>query len=206
MNRPCGTIRGMRGLGFAMSIAWLAASGNALACACCTHEGQRNVGTVALDSGKREQIESLRFAARAKLFTGEADVETIGGIVAPSGVYSMTAAWQDKRLVLSFRDDKGRSGTLALTLPKSIAVFEVDPRNGSDSGQGPVLYKEWKLSVPAAATGVFAPGSGPRQTLTLIVQGHGNSCTDASDFTHWTLVMQGPKANFALFGEFVTNR
>jgi hypothetical protein len=39
--------------------------------------------------------------------------------------------------------------------------------------------------------------------LTLIVQGRGNSCTSAGDFSHWTLVMQGPKANYSLFGDLV---
>ena len=200
------TIRRMHWLSLAIPIAWLTAGGTALACACCTNEGQRNVSTVALDSGKREQIESLRFGGTAKLFTGESDVETIRGIMTPSASYHMTAAWRDSRLVFSLRDDKGRSGTLALARPTSMAVFEVDPRNGKDAGQGPALYKEWKLSAQATATGVFAPGNGPRQTLTLIVQGHGNSCTDASDFSHWTLVMQGPKSNFTLFGEFVAGR
>jgi hypothetical protein len=71
------------------------------------------------------------------------------------------------------------------------------------AGQGPRLYKEWKLSAPAAGSGVFAPGIGPRQTLTLILQGGGNSCTSAIDFSHWTLVMQGPKANYTLFGNLV---
>jgi hypothetical protein len=33
------------------------------------------------------------------------------------------------------------------------------------------------------------------------VQGSGNSCTSASDFAAWTLVMQGPKAKYALFGD-----
>lgn len=193
-------------LGLALAIALLAGSETALACACCTNEGQRNVGTVALDSGKRQQIESMRFGRKAQLFTGEADVESVGGIVTPSRNYDLTAAWRDNRLVLSFRDDKGRTGTLSLARPASIAVFEVDPRNGRDSGQGPALYKEWKLSAPALATGVFAPGTGQRQTLTLIIQGHGNSCTDAGDFSHWTLVMQGPKANYTLFGELVTTQ
>jgi hypothetical protein len=32
----------------------------------------------------------------------------------------------------------------------------------------------------------------------------GNSCTSAVDFAHWTLVMQGPKANYTLFGDLVT--
>jgi len=197
---------GMIRLGLAISIAWLTASGTALACACCTNEGQRNVGTVALDSGKREQIESLRFAGKAKLFTGEGGIETIQGIATPSAAYNMTAAWRDNRLVFSLRDDRGRNGTLALARPASVALFEVDPRNGADSGQGPALYKEWKLSAQATATGVFGAGNGAGQTLTLIVQGHGNTCTDAGDFSHWTLVMQGPRANFTLFGKFVTGQ
>ena len=193
-------------LGIALAISCLAAPQAAVACACCTNQGQRNVRTVALDSGKRQQIESLRFARKAELFTGEADVESVAGIVTPSRNYDVTTAWRDNRLVLSFRDDKGRTGTLSFAHPASVAVFEVDPRNGRDTGQGPTLYKEWKLSAPASASGVFAPGTGPRQTLTLIIQGHGNNCTDASDFTHWTLVMQGPKANYNLFGELVTTR
>jgi hypothetical protein len=82
-------------------------------------------------------------------------------------------------------------------------VFEVDPRNVPDKGRGLTLYKEWKLSAPAASSGVFTPGTGPRQSLTLIIHGHGNSCTSAIDFTHWTLVMQGPKANYTLFGNLV---
>jgi hypothetical protein len=38
----------------------------------------------------------------------------------------------------------------------------------------------------------------------LILQGGGNSCTSAIDFTHWTLVMQGPKANYTLYDNLVT--
>lgn len=193
-------------LALVLAISMLAVPRPALACACCTNEGQRNVGTVALDSGKQQQIESLRFGGKAKLFTGEADVESVSGITAPSGSYEISATWRDNRLVFSLRDGKGRAGTLAVARPASIALFEVDPRNGPDSGQGPALYKEWKLSAPSAASGVFAPGGGPRQILTLVLQGHGNSCTDASDFTHWTLVMQGPKANYTLFGDLVTAR
>ena len=191
----------------ALAMGCLAAPQAAVACACCTNEGQRNVGTVALDSFKRELVDSLRFAGKAELFTGEADPESVTGIVTPSSTYSMTAAWRDTQLIFSFRDDKGRTGTLALARPASVAVFEVDPRNiGDTSGSGPTLYKEWKLSAPAAASGVFSPGAGQRQILTLIIHGHGNSCADASNFTHWTLVMQGPKVNYTLFGNLVTTR
>ena|SRR5437868_6859105 len=192
--------------GLALVLAFLTGSPDALACACCTNEGQRSVGTVALDSGKRQLLESLRFGNKANLFTGEADVETVEGITAPSGSYDITVRWDARRLVFSFRDQKGRYGALMLALSSSISVFEVDPRNGADHGQGPKLYKEWKLSATPAATNAFAAGGGPPQILTLIIHGHGNSCTDAGDFTHWTLVMQGPRANYTLFGELVTTK
>ena len=176
----------------------------ALACACCTNQGQRNVTTMALDLGKRQEIESLRFAGQATLFTGEGDVEGIEGIATPAGTYTLSAKWLEDRLVLSFRDAAGRTGTLSLTRPSTISVFEIDPRDRPDKGQGPRLYKEWKLSAPAKGSGVFQPGVAPRQILTLILQGGGNSCTSSADFTHWTLVMQGPKANYTLFDDLVT--
>ncbi len=187
-------------IAFLLAIVLFGASPPALACACCTHAGQRNVATVALDSGKRQEIESLRFAGKATLLTGEADA---ADIATPSASYELTAQWQDDRLVLSFRDQAGHTGALSLARPKTMSVFEVDPRSRPDQGQGPTLYKEWKLSAPAAGSGVFRPGIAPRQLLTLILQGGGNSCTSASDFSHWTLVMQGPKANYTLFGDLV---
>ena len=183
---------------------FLPAAPPAFACACCTHEGQRNVATVALDSAKRQEIESLRFAGKATLFAGEGDAADIEGITTPSGSYELTARWQDDRLVLSFRDQLGRTGILSMARPKTMSVFEVDPRDRPDRGQGPTLYKEWKFSAPAAGSGVFQPGIAPRQLLTLILQGGGNSCTGAIDFSHWTLVMQGPKANYTLFGDLLT--
>lgn len=198
----------MRGQGVVvalfLAILALFSASPAFACACCTREGQRNVATVALDSGKRQEIESLRFAGKATLFAGEGDAADIAGITTPSASYELTAKWLDDRLELSFRDQLGRTGMLSMVRPKTMSVFEVDPRDRPDRGQGPALYKEWKLSAPAAGSGVFQPGIAPRQLLTLILQGNGNSCTSAIDFSHWTLVMQGPKANYTLFGDLVT--
>ena len=62
------------------------------------------------------------------------------------------------------------------------------------------------VSAPASGSGVFQPGIASRQVLTLILQGGGNSCTSASDFSHWTLVMQGPQANYTLLGDLVTSK
>jgi len=190
------------GLALALIPIFMAALASpALACACCTNQGQRNVATVALDSGKQQEIESLRFAGKATLFTGEGDAESIA---TPAATYHLAAKWLQDRLVLSFRDTAGHTGTLSLARPGTVSVFEVDPRNRPDKGHGPTLYKEWKLSAPASGSGVFQPGIAPRQILTLILQGGGNSCTSSNDFSHWTLVMQGPKANYTMFGDLVT--
>jgi hypothetical protein len=123
--------------------------------------------------------------------------------LATPGSYKLVVKWHDERLVLAFRDHLGHSGTLSLTRPDNLSIFEVDPRDRPEQGQGPRLYKEWKLTAPASGDGVFQPGIAPRQLLTLILQGGGNSCTSAIDFTHWTLVMQGPKGNYTFFGKLL---
>jgi hypothetical protein len=173
----------------------------ALACACCSNQGQRNVNVEALDQSKRVLLEALRFANEAKLYLGEADPDSVEGIASPSSTYALTAAWENNRIVFTLKSEQGQAGTLALPLPGKISIF--DPRDAPDQGTGPSLYKEWKLTGQAAGTGAFGAGTGPDQLLTLIVQGRGNSCASDSDFTHWTLVMQGPKANYSLFGELV---
>jgi hypothetical protein len=172
------------------------------ACACCTNEGQRRVGVETLDAGKREEIGRLRFSADAQLFSGEGDPADIKGIAKSSGRYALHVAQEPNRWVFDFRDKAGGSGTLALVLPATISIFEVDPRLGEiKGGQGPTLYKEWKLTAKATGTGVFAPGVGGSQLISLILQGHGNSCTSSSDFTHWSIVVSGPKAQYTLFGD-----
>jgi hypothetical protein len=178
----------------------LGAPSAANACACCSHQGQRNVNVVAFDQSKRAVLEELRFADEAELYLGEADPDSVEGIANASSAYALKAEWQKNGILFSFTGDGG-AGTLALDLPDKISVFEIDPRNQPDQGTGPPLYKEWKLTGKAKATGAFSAGAG--HTLTLIVQGGGNSCTSAADFGYWTLVMQGPKANYSMFGELV---
>ena len=174
---------------------------SALACACCSATGERTDLVTKLDANRADQLGQLRFDPAATLFLGEADPESVKGIATPSEKYQLQAAWQGNRLVFSFRDNAGRSGTLSLTRPATIAIFHVDQRDQPDAGLGPVLYKEWRLTSPAIGTGVFTPGLGATQTLVL--QGRGNNCTSAENFTHWMLVMSGPKAKYHFFGSFL---
>ena len=184
------------------ALLWLGAP-DALACACCTDPGYRNVHVVQLHGSKRAEIKRVRFANSAQLFVTAGGLETVEGIKTPSERYKIKAKWEKNRVVFDLRDAQGRSGTLALAIPYKLSVFGVDPRDGPDQGSGPVLYKEWKLTGKAAGTGVFSAASGPGHLLTLILQGRGNACSSAADFGHWTLVMQGPKANYHLFGKLV---
>jgi hypothetical protein len=38
-------------------------------------------------------------------------------------------------------------------------------------------------------------------TYFLVLQGRGNNCDNAEDFTHWRLEITGRKADYAFFGE-----
>lgn len=190
------------------ALVMLAAPDGAWACACCTNPGQRYVDVEALDSGRLEEIERVRFGKEARLYLGAAGVEAVTGIQDPVERYDLGVNWNKThagKTNLSFTLDNpgGRSGTLSLRLPRKISIFEVDPRDSPDRGTGPLLYKEWKLTGEVAGTGAFSAINGAKQALTLILQGRGNSCTSAVDFTHWTLVMEGPKARYSLFGELV---
>jgi len=190
----------------AAAFVMLAAPGETHACACCTNPGQRYVEVEALDSGRLDEIESLRFGKEARLFVGEGGVETIKGIQDPAERYDLSVTWDKTHpgktnISLALGNPGGPSGTLSLSLPQTISIFEVDPRDSPDRGTGPVLYKEWKLTGEVTGTGAFSGTNSAKQLLTLILQGRGNSCTGAADFTHWTLVTEGPKGTYSLFGD-----
>lgn len=180
-----------------------AATGDAAACACCTDRGQRNVGLQDFDSGRHEQVDAVKFAPNALLYLGAGDAESVEGIEAPDSEYALQVSRDEKSLTFAFSGTGGQTGTLTLRLPKRISIFEVDPRDTEDSGLGPALYKEWKLTGDVSATGAFAAANAAGHKLTLILHGSGNSCTSAGDFSHWTLVIEGPKANYMLLGDLV---
>ena len=174
------------------------------ACACCTNQGQRYSGLQKLDASRREQLDQLRFNAAATLYTGERDTGDIKGIARPASDYEMHVAQEGSRWVFDFRDKNGRTGTLTLPMPDSISIFEVDPRlDPREGGTGPALYKEWVVSAKAAGTGIFASGVRGNTRASLILHGHGNSCTGPEHFGHWTLEVKGPNADFSFIGELV---
>jgi hypothetical protein len=173
----------------------------AAACACCSERGQRTVGSATLEEFQWAEIERIRFAAKAELFTGGGEMGDVPGLAKPDTAYALTVARDGRKLTFTFKGETQGSGTLALTLPDTASFFEVDPRDATEANPEPSLYKEWKFSGEPTGTGDFAAGAGAGQTLTLILQGRGNNCAAAEDFTHWSLVLEGPKGEYLLFGD-----
>ena len=191
--------RWTRRCGAAIALHLLAGAAPALACACCSNTASRYVEVEKLSNRHMAEIERMSFAGTAKLATGEADAQ-IKGVEAPAKDYRLAVSRARDRMVFSLRDDKGRSGMLALVIPKTISIFEVDPRgDAKDEGLGPSLYKEWKLTADAHGDGLFRGVVGRGQKLTLVLHGSGRGCTDASHFTDWTLLVHGD-ARLTLYG------
>ena len=172
----------------------------AAACACCANTAWRRVEIEKLDAAKIAEIAKVRFARKAKLMLGEADDNGIVGVEDAEEDFTLALGRQKDRWAFALADSKGRKGTLTLALPKTISIFEVDPRAGKDDEQEPVLYKEWKLNANAAGDGIFQKTSGGGQKMTLILHGRGNGCTEASQFSHWTLLVYGPADTYTFYG------
>ena len=183
----------------ALALHVLAGISPALACACCSNTASRYVEVEKLSPQRLNEIDQINFAKVAKLATGEADA-AIRGVSEPATDYRLAVTRTKDRMAFSFRDSKGRTGTLTLAMPKTISILEVDPRGESkDEGLGPVLYKEWKLTTDARGDGLFKGAAGAGQKLTLVLHGSGRGCTEASHFTDWTLLVHG-KEKLTLYG------
>ena len=190
----------LRGVGSAVAAFILGFATEAFACACCTHTGWRYVEVETMSERRLVQVDQMAFAKAATLSTGEADAQ-IKGIDNPDTEYQLDVARPKGRMVFAFRDRKGRTGTLTLAIPKTISIFEVDPRGDEkDKGLGPSLYKEWRLTANAAGDGLFRGVVGAGQKITLVLHGRGIGCTDAGHFTDWTLLVHGPSDKLTLYG------
>lgn len=107
---------------------------------------------------------------------------------------------QGKTWLFDFKDDKNKSGILNLSAPVSMVSYMVDLREKKEGD--PVLYKEWRFQYNVSqGTGIFKAGVAPATKYFLVLQGRGNMCWAAEDFTSWRLEVTGKKADFAFYGD-----
>jgi hypothetical protein len=160
-------------------------------CACCSDEGEWYQRTGKTDF---DQLERVRFATAVKTY----EPPGLDGELSSTYVLSHTRA--GRRWQLRFRDEQGKTGTLSFALPPRAVNYGADMHDGSDSGLGPLLYKEWRLSGPAQVTGDFKRVMKGPTRFHLILQGKGRGCTEAEDFEHWTLQLSGAGDSYTFYG------
>ncbi len=177
---------------------------NALACACCAEPGHYFSDSTNLDDDRLSQLKRIRFGRTASLYLTAAGIdEDSEGIEQPNENYSLTSSFAGNVLKLSFLAGTTTS-VLDLPLPAKKWDHSVDIHDGKLSpGGGPLLYKEWRFEGDVTGTGVFKAGTSSPAKYTLILQGRGNGCDNAENFSHWRLNVKGEKADFAFYGRFL---
>jgi hypothetical protein len=180
----------------------LASPASALACACCAETGHYFSGQTDLDEYPLSQLKRMRFARTASLFLTEAGIEEDSqGIDQAKPNYSIVGSFLKDIWRLTFRAGSG-TGLLELPLPEKIWEHSADIHDNKTSpGGGPLLYKEWRLEGKVTGTGIFKSGIVGATKYTLVLQGRGNGCDNAEDFSNWRLDVRGEKARYAFFGK-----
>jgi hypothetical protein len=176
------------------------ATDTALACACCTNRAGRYVEVEKLSDQRLDTIAQMTFAKDA--FVGQSAADHPIDLKDFDTTLQLAVTQTKTEIVFAFRGDANRASEVTLAFPDTISIFEVDPRGGEpDAGLGPAFYKEWQLTGTAKATGVLRPlVESSDHKVTLIVHGRGRGCTEASEFTDWTLMLQGPAGKLTLYG------
>jgi hypothetical protein len=178
-------------------------SKRAFACACCSEPGMRIESEEDMNQDEKSELARLRFDDTSQLFTSPAFPDDVEGIVNPSDQpFRLRVVTESEQWRFELSDSEGGHGAIAFALPRRLVRFEVDPRdeNGTSVEGGPRLYKEWRLESTAELSGMVAQGNNKAPSM-LILQGHGNACTSAEDFTYWTLLIDGPGVKFTLLGK-----
>jgi hypothetical protein len=148
-------------------------------------------------------MKRIRFGTTANLFTGEAEPDVAAkGLAHPVDTYSLSGSLVGNVWKLTFRNGD-ESGTLNLPLPAKMLRYAADIHDGwtKPGYPEPVLYKEWRFEGEVNGTGFFKAGITSRTKYLLVLQGRGNSCDTAENFTHWQLKITGKEADYSFYGE-----
>jgi hypothetical protein len=174
----------------------------ALACACCAEPGEYGIRVSKPSAHELGLVKRMRFGPAANLFTtGAGREENAKGLPNPLESYSLAGSFAGDLWKLLFRDGN-TTGALTLPLPAKMLRYRADIHDGqSGGGGGPLLYKEWRFEGLVRGTGFFRPGTIASTRYFLVLQGRGNNCDNAEDFTHWRLEISGRKAAYSFYGE-----
>ena len=146
-----------------------------------------------------EELQKVKFQT-AKLYTDAGYPDTVKGISPLNESFTVSGLMSGSAWMFDFRDDQQKTGKLNLTKPLSMVEYMVDLPSEAAAGEVK-LYKEWRFKYRLQnATGIFKNGFAPQSEYFLVLQGYGNVCTSAADFTKWHLEISGKRADFKFFG------
>jgi hypothetical protein len=187
---------------------------NAFACACCAEPG-----TYVLRTGKPESFEldilnEIKFDKDAGLYMTDAGFDLIKGLkeiekdmeseswTASPFDFELTNSFAAKTWKFNFKTPTGKTGVLTLPMPAQMVQYKVDIHDGKTIGAGgPMLYKEWRFKGNVSSgTGIFKSSIVRPTTYFLVLQGRGNVCDSAENFTDWRLEINGKNADYAFIG------
>jgi len=183
----------------------LISSSPALACACCVNRGYYELSRQRPDSFYLGLLGDIKLGGDAELYMTEAGFDGIKGLKELENPdsdpkLSVSATFAQNTWRLNVKSGVSHSGMLWLPMPAMFTKHKADI-DGVDTGLGVSLYKEFSISGNVShATGMFRSAN-KMTKYTLVFQGRGNGCDDASDFTRWRLELDGPKAEYAFFGK-----
>jgi hypothetical protein len=166
-------------------------------CACCAERGDYSITTKKLQDHEISELERLKIS-ETTLYTNAGSPDNIKGITPLTENYTASLLWQKAGLKFDFKNDKNGIGLLNLLKSPTVVDFRTDTYNEGE----PILYKELRFKAKVSkGTGFFKKGIAPSTEYFLVLQGKGNNCMAAEDFTHWRLEIKGKKADYAFFGK-----
>jgi hypothetical protein len=170
-------------------------------CACCAEPGEWFENTGRMESYEVAELRNVKFDATAKLYTTAAGFEGTKGLPAQYESFKLSDSFgRALALTLAFTGERGETGSLVLQLPRVATTFGADLHDYPEGSAGPILYKEWRFAGTARGTGMFRRSIAPGTKFHLILQGRGNNCLSSTDFKHWRLDINGPRADYAFYG------
>lgn len=187
-----------------------------LACACCAEPGTYMLRTSKPDTYDLEVIGDFVFERPTDLYMTEAGFDMIKGLNPIKNEYEadtwtadshfdLVASFTGKLWRFNLKTPKGLAGSLVLPIPTQMVTYKVDIHDEENRPNGPNLYKEFRFKGNLSSAAGFTRAGWTRgTTYFLVFQGRGNGCDNASDFTHWRLEIDGPRADYSFFGKLNT--
>ena len=170
-------------------------------CACCAERGQYSINVRKPTGYELSELKLLKIADAA-LYTDAGYPDNIKGLSPLSETYTARLFWPQRGFRFDFKSEQNGAGVLNLAHAPTMVDFRADTYNEGE----PTLYKELRFKARVlSGSGFFGKGITPATEYFLVLQGRGNNCMSADQFTHWRLEITGKRASYAFYGRLKTS-